>query len=140
MHQRMSVDIETYSSIDLTKSGVYKYTEAPDFDILLIGYSFDDEEEVQVIDTYNLDEEGRAMMTEFMDALHNPRIIKTAFNANFERTCLAKWTEKEMPPANSPQVPRKRTCGLRTGQAIESLQKPTPAKTMWNMQKSMHRV
>lgn len=78
MHQRMSVDIETYSSIDLTKSGVYKYTEAPDFDILLIGYSFDDEEEVQVIDTYNLDEEGRAMLTEFMDALHNPRIVKTA--------------------------------------------------------------
>ena len=98
MHQRMSVDIETYSSIDLTKSGVYKYTEAPDFDILLIGYSFDDEEEVQVIDTYNLDEEGRAMMTEFMDALHNPHIVKTAFNANFERTCLAKWTKKEMPP------------------------------------------
>ena len=98
MHQRMSVDIETYSSIDLTKSGVYKYTEAPDFDILLIGYSFDDEEEVQVIDTYNLDEEGRAMMTEFMDALHNPHIVKTAFNANFERTCLAKWTGKEMPP------------------------------------------
>ena len=98
MHQRMSVDIETYSSIDLTKSGVYKYVEAPDFDILLIGYSFDDEEEVQVIDTYNLDEEGRAMLTEFMDALHNPHIVKTAFNANFERTCLAKWTEKEMPP------------------------------------------
>ena len=98
MHQRMSVDIETYSSIDLTKSGVYKYVEAPDFDILLIGYSFDDEEEVQVIDTYNLDEEGRAMLAEFMDALHNPHIVKTAFNANFERTCLAKWTEKEMPP------------------------------------------
>ncbi len=98
MHQRMSVDIETYSSIDLSKAGVYKYTEAPDFDILLIGYSFDDEEEVQVIDTYNLDEEGRAMMTEFMAALHDPHIIKTAFNANFERTCLAKWTEKEMPP------------------------------------------
>ena len=98
MHQRMSVDIETYSSIDLTKSGVYKYTEAPDFDILLIGYSFDDEEEVQVIDTYNLDEEGRAMLTEFMDALRNPHIVKTAFNANFERTCLAKWTEMEMPP------------------------------------------
>lgn len=98
MHQRMSVDIETYSSIDLSKAGVYKYTEAPDFDILLIGYSFDDEEEVQVIDTYNLDEEGRAMMTEFMAALHDPRIIKTAFNANFERTCLAKWTEREMPP------------------------------------------
>ena len=86
MHQRMSVDIETYSSIDLSKAGVYKYTEAPDFDILLIGYSFDDEEEVQVIDTYHLDEEGRAMMTEFMAALHDPHIIKTAFSANFERT------------------------------------------------------
>ena len=95
MHQRMSVDIETYSSIDLTKSGVYKYTEAPDFDILLIGYSFDDEEEVQVIDTFSIDP---AKMTEFTKALNDPRIIKTAFNANFERTCLAKWTEREMPP------------------------------------------
>lgn len=95
MHQRMSVDIETFSSIDLTKSGVYKYTEAPDFDILLIGYSFDDEEEVTVIDTFSIDP---GKMTEFMDALHNPHIVKTAFNANFERTCLAKWTEREMPP------------------------------------------
>ena len=95
MHQRMSVDIETFSSIDLTKSGVYKYTEAPDFDILLIGYSFDDEEEVTVIDTFSIDP---AKMTEFTKALNDPRIIKTAFNANFERTCLAKWTEHEMPP------------------------------------------
>ena len=95
MHQRMSVDIETFSSIDLTKSGVYKYTEAPDFDILLIGYSFDDEEDVTVIDTFSIDP---AKMTEFTKALNDPRIIKTAFNANFERTCLAKWTEHEMPP------------------------------------------
>ena len=95
MHQRMSVDIETFSSIDLTKSGVYKYTEAPDFDILLIGYSFDDEEEVTVIDTFSIDP---AKMTEFTKALNDPHIIKTAFNANFERTCLAKWTEHEMPP------------------------------------------
>ena len=51
MHRVMGVDIETYSSVDLAGSGVYAYTEAPDFDILLIGYKFDDEAEVHVIDT-----------------------------------------------------------------------------------------
>ena len=51
MHRVMGVDIETYSSVDLAGSGVYAYTEAPDFDILLIGYKFDDEAEVHVIDS-----------------------------------------------------------------------------------------
>lgn len=94
MHRVMGVDIETYSSVDLAKSGVYAYTEAPDFDILLIGYSFDGEN-VNVIDTYNID---TGMMTEFMEALNDPETIKTAFNANFERTCLAKWTGRPKPP------------------------------------------
>lgn len=95
MHRVMGVDIETYSSVDLAKSGVYAYTEAPDFDILLIGYTFDEGEHVNVIDTYNIDT-GR--MTEFMEALNDPETIKTAFNANFERTCLAKWTGRPKPP------------------------------------------
>ena len=43
MHRVMGIDIETYSSVDLAKAGVYAYTEAPDFDILLIGYKYDDE-------------------------------------------------------------------------------------------------
>ena len=94
MHRVMGVDIETYSSVDLAKAGVYAYTEAPDFDILLIGYSFDGEN-VNVIDTYNID---AGMMTEFMEALNDPETIKTAFNANFERTCLAKWTGRPKPP------------------------------------------
>ena len=94
MHRVMGVDIETYSSVDLAKAGVYAYTEAPDFDILLIGYSFDGEN-VNVIDTYNID---TGMMTEFMEALNDPETIKTAFNANFERTCLAKWTGRPKPP------------------------------------------
>ena len=94
MHRVMGVDIETYSSVDLAKAGVYAYTEAPDFDILLIGYSFDGEN-VNVIDTYNIDTD---MMTEFMEALNDPDTIKTAFNANFERTCLAKWTGRPKPP------------------------------------------
>ncbi len=95
MHRVMGVDIETYSSVDLAKSGVYAYTEAPDFDILLIGYTFDEGEHVNVIDTYNID---TGMMTEFMEALNDPETIKTAFNANFERTCLAKWTGRPKPP------------------------------------------
>lgn len=95
MHRVMGVDIETYSSVDLLKSGVYRYVEAPDFDILLIGYKFDDEDEVRQIDTTA---DPRETWNEFLDALFDPDVIKTAFNANFERTCLAKWTGSAMPP------------------------------------------
>ena len=96
---RMSVDIETYSSIDLTKSGVYRYVESPDFDILLIGFSIDGGP-VEVIDCtarHNNYEEERKMV-QFKKHLYDPECIKQAFNANFERTCLTKWLGKEMPP------------------------------------------
>lgn len=96
-HSKMSVDIETYSSVDLTKSGVYRYTESPDFEVLIIGYSFDDEDEVVVIDCLKRNEQ-RKELNVFLDALYDPDIIKTAFNANFERTCLAKMTGRNMPP------------------------------------------
>lgn len=97
MHRVMGVDIETYSSVDLTKAGVYAYVEAPDFGILLISYIFDDwgEDDVKTIDCFDADPD---MMAEFCEALLDPQIIKTAFNANFERTCLAKWLQKPMPP------------------------------------------
>ena len=96
---KMSVDIETYSSIDLSKTGVYRYVEAPDFDILLIGFSIDGGP-VEVIDCTarhnNYEEEKK--MVQFKKHLYEPECIKKAFNANFERTCLAKWLGKEMPP------------------------------------------
>ena len=97
MHRVMGVDIETYSSVDLTEAGVYAYVEAPDFDILLISYIFDDwgEDDVRTIDCFDADPD---MMAEFCEALLDPQIVKTAFNANFERTCLAKWLRKPMPP------------------------------------------
>lgn len=97
MHRFMGVDIETYSSVDLTEAGVYAYVEAPDFDILLISYIFDDwgEDDVKTIDCFDADPD---MMAEFCEALLDPQIVKTAFNANFERTCLAKWLRKPMPP------------------------------------------
>ena len=98
MHRVMGVDIETYSSVDLSKAGVYAYTEAPDFDILLIGYKFDDDEEVHVIDTLAVDRDFDQELYDFREALTDPDIIKTAFNAQFERTCLAKWTGQAMPP------------------------------------------
>lgn len=96
MHERMSVDIETYSSVDLVKSGVYAYADSPDFEILIIGYSFDDDEEVTVIDCMGRMKSSE--MSEFMEALTDPHVIKTAFNANFERVCLSKWMGRDMPP------------------------------------------
>lgn len=89
----LSVDIETYSSIDLIKSGVYAYVEAPDFEILLFGYAFDDEP-VRVIDLLDFED----ISADVMAALTNPAIIKTAFNANFERVCIAKHFKLPMLP------------------------------------------
>ncbi len=88
----MSIDIETYSSVDLIKSGVYVYTEAEDFEILLFGYAFDDED-IQVIDLAC----GEKLPDDVLKALADPNIIKTAFNANFERTCLARYFKCDMP-------------------------------------------
>lgn len=97
----MGVDIETYSSVDLLKAGVYAYAGAPDFEILLIGYCFDGGE-VHVIDLASDDSYDKVDSYEghheFWSALANPNVIKTAFNANFERTCLAAATGVSMPP------------------------------------------
>lgn len=89
----LSIDIETYSSVSLTESGVYAYSEAPDFTILLLAYGFDDEE-VQVIDLA----QGEDVPCVLLEALISDDVIKTAYNANFERTCLARYLGKSMPP------------------------------------------
>lgn len=82
----LSIDIETYSSYDLSKCGVYKYTESPDFEILLFGYSVDDDE-VQVIDLAT----GEHLPPEILNALTDDNVQKWAFNANFERVCLSRY-------------------------------------------------
>ena len=89
----MSVDIETYSDVDITKAGVYAYAENPAFEILLIAYKIDDGP-VNVIETWG----GRKPSADFTDALLDPDVVKTAYNANFERTCLARWMGVDMPP------------------------------------------
>lgn len=83
--KQLSCDIETFSSVDLKKSGVYKYAESPDFEILLFGYSVDGGE-VQVIDFTA----GETLPREIIDALTDGNVQKWAFNANFERVCLSR--------------------------------------------------
>lgn len=92
----LGIDIETFSSVDLKKNGAYAYSEAPDFDILLIGYKFSDEDKVKQIDLTDDPEELENLR--FWDALTDPEVVKTAYNANFERTCLARYTGEAMPP------------------------------------------
>ncbi len=88
----LSIDIETYSSVDLIKSGVYAYADAPDFEILLFAYAFDDEE-VQITDLV----QGETLPENVMSALTDEDIIKTAYNANFERTCISRYFNMDLP-------------------------------------------
>lgn len=85
----LSLDLETYSSVDLGKSSVYRYVESPDFDILLLGYSADGGE-VQVVDLA----QGEQIPTEVIDALTDECVCKWAFNAQFERVCLSQWLRR----------------------------------------------
>lgn len=82
----LSIDIETFSSADLKKTGVYKYAASPDFEILLFGYSVDGGE-IQVVDLAS----GEQLPEEIINALIDPNITKWAFNSQFERICLSRW-------------------------------------------------
>lgn len=94
----MNIDIETYSSNDISKCGAYKYVEAEDFEILIIAYSIDGGP-VSAIDMTKVDNEPfHADYETFKIALFDPEVRKYAFNANFERVCLAQHFNKEMPP------------------------------------------
>lgn len=84
--KNLEIDIETFSSANLQKCGVYKYSESPDFDILLFGYSVDGGE-VRTIDLAC----GERIPGEILDALSDENVIKWAFNAQFERVCLSRW-------------------------------------------------
>lgn len=91
--KRISIDLETYSSVDLGKSGVYKYAESEDFEILLFAYSIDDGE-VKVMDLAS----GEIIPEEILSALSDESIEKWAFNANFERVCLSRFLGERLNP------------------------------------------
>jgi len=80
---KLHIDIETYSSVDITTSGVYKYVESPDFEILLVAYSFGSDP-IIIIDLA----QGEKINQIFLDALCDPEVEKHAHNANFERNCF----------------------------------------------------
>lgn len=88
----LSIDLETYSSVDLKKSGVYPYAESPDFEILLFAYSVN-EGEVQVVDIACGEEVPAAILA----ALTDDSVTKWAYNCQFERVCLSYWLRKYYP-------------------------------------------
>ena len=88
----LSIDLETYSDVDLGSCGVYRYVEG-DFHILLFAYAFDDEE-VRVVDLAC----GEELPQEVVSAVHDPAIIKAAWNAQFERTCLSRYFGTRLSP------------------------------------------
>lgn len=91
--ESISLDIETYSSVDLSKSGVYKYAESEDFDILLFAYCVD-YGEIKIIDLTK----GEEIPQDIKLALKDINVKKWAFNANFERVCLSKYLKEELSP------------------------------------------
>jgi DNA polymerase len=90
--KNLEIDLETFSSNDLAKCGVYKYVQASDFEILLFGYAVDGDE-VQVVDLAS----GEEIPEEILAALSDEDVTKWAFNASFERVCLSEWLRKRYP-------------------------------------------
>ena len=98
------IDTETFSSVDLTKCGVYKYAESEDFEVLLFGYSVDGGE-VKVVDLAS----GEEIPTDIKNALTDPNITKYAHNANFERVCLSRFLNL---PAHTYLPPQQWKCTM----------------------------
>ena len=93
MGRILAADIESFSDVDLVKCGVYAYADSPAFEILLFAYSFDGEE-TQIIDLA----QGEKLPAEVEEAIFDVSVTKTAYNANFERTCLSKHFGRYIPP------------------------------------------
>ena len=93
MERVLEMDIESFSDVDLIKCGVYAYADSPAFEILLFAWSFDGGE-TQIIDLA----QGEQLPAEVEEAIFDVSVTKTAYNANFERTCLSKYFGKYIPP------------------------------------------
>ena len=93
MGHELSIDLESFSDVDLIKCGVYAYADSPAFEILLFAFSFDGGE-TQIIDLA----QGEQFPEDVVDAIFDVSVTKTAYNANFERTCLSKHFGRYLPP------------------------------------------
>ena len=92
--KHLSIDIETYSSTNLNQTGVYRYADSDDFELLLFGYAVDFGP-VKVVDLT----QGEKIPSQIIQALDDPAIIKSAFNAQFERVCLSRFVGHRLKPA-----------------------------------------
>lgn len=92
--KQLSIDIETYSSTNLNQTGVYRYADSDDFELLLFGYAVDFGQ-VKVVDLT----QGEKIPPQIIQALNDPTIIKSAFNAQFERVCLSHFVGRRLKPA-----------------------------------------
>ena len=104
--KEISIDIETYSDVDLGKCGVYKYAESENAELLLFGYSVDNGP-VEIIDVIS----GEKLPQEILEALVDESIIKTAFNAMFERVFLSYWLKRNYPSIFKPYGDENDTVG-----------------------------
>ena len=84
--QKISIDIETFSDVDLIRCGVYKYADSPDFEMLLFAYAADDGD-VHIIDIAG----GEELPEKIIQAIKSDTVVKTAYNAQFERVCLSRY-------------------------------------------------
>ena len=92
--KQLSIDIETYSSTNLNQTGGYRYADSDDFELLLFGYAVDFGP-VKVVDLT----QGEKIPSQIIQALDDPAIIKSAFNAQFERVCLSRFVGHRLKPA-----------------------------------------
>ena len=92
--KQISIDIETYSGTNLNQTGVYRYADSDDFELLLFGYAIDFGP-VKVVDLT----QDEKIPSQIIEALDNHNIIKSAFNAKFERVCLSYFVGHRLKPA-----------------------------------------
>ena len=97
--RRLFVDIESFSSVDISKSGAFKYMESDDFEIILIAYAWD-EGPVHVVEPAKAETDKNTYfeVSDIVDALTDPNVVKVAHNSAFERAAFSKWAAWDMPP------------------------------------------
>lgn len=95
---RLLIDLETFSSVDITKAGAFKYVEAPDFEILLLAYAWNDGPvHVLTVPMIEADADGETL-NRIYNAIKDPNVVKVAHNSAFERACLSKHLGQDLPP------------------------------------------
>lgn len=92
--RRLLIDLETYSNVDISKAGAFRYTESPDFEILLLAYAWDDGP-VRVLDL--TDPLGHDELPDILSAVLDPDTVKVAHNSAFERACLSRHLGRALP-------------------------------------------